>query len=302
MPLRPEQVFVLLAAFFGILFLLLTPPFQSPDENRHFYRAYHISQGSIFATKMDGRVGGFLPKKVKESLTPFVDMQARIEVKTSRDTIFSAISMKSDGNLEFVDFPSMAVYTPISYIPQAFGIRLARVFSNSAIIALYAGRLMTLICWIIALFYAIRITPIFKWLFVALALLPMSVFIHSSLNADMITNAVVFLFVAFMLKQAFSEEKQSKRNFLTTALLVFLLASAKFIYAPLLLLFLLIPLKNFTDKKQFFFRIGMLFSLALLTVICWPIIQGVGYVSSDDYNPAYLHSVNLYTCADVGDQ
>lgn len=300
--LKPEQVFVTLAAVFGILYLFLTPPFQSPDENRHFYRAYHMSQGSILATKMDGRVGGYLPKKVKESLIPFSGMRGRVQVVTSSDEIMSSIAYKGDETMEFVDFPSMAVYTPVSYIPQAIGIRLARIFSDSSIIALYAGRLMTLICWMIALFYAIRITPIFKWLIVVLALLPMSLFIHSSLTADMATNVVVFLLLAFILKNTFSDHQQTRKEFLTLVLLVFLLASVKFLYSPVLLLFLIIPLKNFTGKKQFFLRFFGLGLVALITTACWPLILGVGYVSYADYNPDYAETVNLLACANVKEQ
>ncbi len=300
--IKPEHIFAVIAAIFGVLYLFLTPPFQSPDENRHFYRAYHMSQGSIFATKMDGRVGGYLPKKVKESLVQFSAMRGRVVEITSREEIMSSISHNGNETMEFVDFPSMAVYTPISYVPQAIGIRLARFFSDSPIIALYAGRLMTLIVWMIALFYAIRMTPIFKWLIVALALLPMSLFIHSSLTADMATNAVVFLLLAFILKNTFSDHQQTRKEYLTLVILVFLLASAKFLYSPIILLFLIIPLKNFTGKKQFFLRFLGLGLLALITTACWPLILGVGYVSYADYNPDYAETVNLLACANVKEQ
>lgn len=300
--LKPQQVFLALAAIFGVLHLFLTPPFQSPDENRHFYRAYHMSKGSILATKKDGRVGGYLPKKVKESLIPFSGMRGRVQQTTSNKEIMSSVAHKGDETLEFVDFPSMAVYTPVSYVPQAIGIRIARLFSDSAIIALYAGRLMTLLVWMTALFFAIRITPIFKWLLATLALLPMSIFIHSSLTADMATNAVVYLLIAFILKNTFSDHQQTKKEFLTLAILAFLLASVKFLYTPVLLLFLIIPLKNFTNKKQFILRFLGLGLVALVTTACWPLILGVGYVSYADYNPDYAETVNLLACANVKDQ
>lgn len=300
--LNAEYVFAVLAIVFGVTFLLITPPFQSPDENRHFYRAYHMSQGSMFSTRMDGRVGGYLPKKVKESLEQFSEMRGRDDRIISRSDIMKSISQNGDETMEFVDFPSMAVYTPVSYVPQAIGIRLSRLFSDSAILALYSGRLITLICWIIALFYAIRITPIFKWLFVALALLPMSVFIHASVSADTITNAVAFLLIATIFKQAFSDQKQSRKQYITLIIFVFLLASAKFLYSPLVLLFLLIPLKNMANRKQYLLRFFGLGIVALCTAASWPLIQSVGYVPYADYNPNFSDKVNLLACSDINEQ
>ncbi|MFK7785076.1 MAG: DUF2142 domain-containing protein [Crocinitomicaceae bacterium] len=299
---KPEYVFLLLSSIFGVLFVLLTPPFQSPDENRHFYRAYHISQGSFSAKKVDGRVGGFLPKKVRKSLKPFDSMRGQQETITSRNEINRAIHDEVDNTIEFVDFPSVAVYTPISYLPQAVGIRLARLFSGSPIIAVYAGRLVALLSWMLILFFAIKTTPILKWMFVVLALLPMSLYISASLSSDTVTNAIVFLLLAVLFKQAFSDQQQSKKDFLILSLLVVLLASAKFIYSPLVLLYFLIPLKNFQSKKEFILRFLMLSALVLITASCWPLIQGVGYVPYADYNVEYRDQVNLLQCSDIHNQ
>jgi hypothetical protein len=43
--------FLLLGAFFGILFLLVTPPLQSPDEQEHFFRSYQVSEGQWTAQR-----------------------------------------------------------------------------------------------------------------------------------------------------------------------------------------------------------------------------------------------------------
>ena len=40
-----EKRFIYLSLIIGMIFMILTPPFQAPDENNHFKKAYVISRG-----------------------------------------------------------------------------------------------------------------------------------------------------------------------------------------------------------------------------------------------------------------
>jgi uncharacterized membrane protein len=51
----PEKAFIFVGIIFGILFLLLTPPFQVPDEPNHFFRAFHVSEFGVLAQKIDSK-------------------------------------------------------------------------------------------------------------------------------------------------------------------------------------------------------------------------------------------------------
>lgn len=302
MRLTPEKVFVLIASIFGVLFLVLTPPFQSPDENRHFYRAYQISEGTFIPTKYDQRIGGFLPRKVRDCVIPYGRIKGREDKKTSGKFIRKTLQDPGDDQRIFIDFPASAVYTPVSYLPQALGIAVFRGFGATPILLLYAGRILTLLGWIVLVYLSIRITPVFKWLLVALALLPMSIFIHSSLSADMITNALAFLWIAYVLKCTFSEKEVSRKQYAVLILLIVLLASAKLLYAPLVLLFLIIPMSKLGGKKAFFIRFGLIGLVALLTPVIWSWIQGGGYMNYADYHPDHREYVNLISCANLNEQ
>ena len=74
-----------------------------------------------------------------------------------------------------------------------------------------------------------------------MTLLPMSVFINMSLSADMVTNSISIILIAYLLKLAYEEEQISNKKMIFVYLLVFLLASAKFVYIPVIVLFFLIP-------------------------------------------------------------
>jgi uncharacterized membrane protein len=84
----PENAFIFIGIIFGILFLLVTPPFQVPDEPSHFYRAFYVSEFGILAQKIDSKPetpetlfqirkeGTFIEAKAKED----ANMQVRRSV------------------------------------------------------------------------------------------------------------------------------------------------------------------------------------------------------------------------------
>ena len=64
--IKIEKVFLCLAIVFGICISIITPPFQVPDEIVHFDRAYQISKGEIFETKLNNTVGGYIPLSIMQ--------------------------------------------------------------------------------------------------------------------------------------------------------------------------------------------------------------------------------------------
>ncbi|MDR1820515.1 MAG: DUF2142 domain-containing protein [Methanobrevibacter sp.] len=48
--IKVENIFLILALFFGFLFLVLNPPFQVQDESEHYDKAYAISEGNILTS------------------------------------------------------------------------------------------------------------------------------------------------------------------------------------------------------------------------------------------------------------
>lgn len=48
-----DKWFLILAITFGILLIIVTPPFQAPDEYNHYYRAIGISNGDLVPIKIN---------------------------------------------------------------------------------------------------------------------------------------------------------------------------------------------------------------------------------------------------------
>ena len=47
----PEKAFLFLGLIYGMIILVITPPFQVPDESNHFFRAYQVSEGHFIPEK-----------------------------------------------------------------------------------------------------------------------------------------------------------------------------------------------------------------------------------------------------------
>jgi uncharacterized membrane protein len=286
---EPENAFIAIGIFFGILLLLITPPFQAPDEYNHFYRSFQIAEGRLIAEKKIGDcyhdpitiptttcAGGFLPKSIWTTAQKVSDVELRFnpEKKQKLQTVFSLLNFPLQSNDRiFINFQNTSVSYPIAYLPQAFGIKLGNIMGFSPLILMYMGRISNLFFWVFLGYTSIKIIPIFKWLIFLLELTPMSHFQASSLSPDAFTNGISILLIAILLNNAFVQEKPlNKVNILVILLLSFLLAFSKFAYFPIIILFLLIPIRKIRNRKKYFVILFLLILGCISSIIATSIL------------------------------
>lgn len=242
--LGPIKFFALTSIFFGLLFIALTPPFQAPDETVHFYRSYQISTLHFVVDQgPNGKAGGVLPKSLSETVILTTTNPSLSFMPASKYNIkktYHALSIdQNDKKSIFYDFSGTALYPPVTYIPQAVGVGLARILDSPPIIMLYAGRLFNLIAWILIISLSIKLIPFKKWALVFIALIPMAVFQASSLSADVMTIGFVFLFVSYCFYLVKSNKKLTSTNvllLLTFSIVMVLCKQIMFVFLPLVLL------------------------------------------------------------------
>ncbi|MBF0556353.1 MAG: DUF2142 domain-containing protein [Nitrospirae bacterium] len=273
----PERVFLILGIVFGLLFVVIVPPFQAPDETNHFYRSYQISEGRFLAERRGGDVGGMLPESlIKTAKTLSKDIPGHPENKQEVSEIVEAFNIPIDeGRRAFLNFHYTVLYSPVPFIPQAAAIYAGRRLGGTVLWLVYAGRLANLFVWLALMYLSIRMVPAYKWLFVFLALMPLSLFQGASLSADALTNAVSFLFIAAVLRAA-SDKENLKMNLLFIFLLSLPLTMSKHAYFPLLLCFFLIPRSFFPSKRSYIIAFCVLFIVNLSVNLWWS--SKVGYL------------------------
>lgn len=269
--LRPELIFAVMALLAGLVLVFVNGPFQAPDEPAHFLRAYQISEGRFFSERVDNKAGGQLPAAIRNAYPPFKNAAFHNEVKVNKESLTAALNAPlNEEERIFVNFPNAVLTFPLVYFPQAIGIRAARQDGLSPLKMMYAGRMMNLLCWIVLMYAAIRIAPVFKWVMVLAGLMPMNLYIAASLSADAMINACAVMFIGLVLNERFGEKglmtmgKRAGIGVVAIALCVM-----KLVYAPIAALVFLVPKSGFGSNSKRIVYIFFVLGLSLLAVFLW---------------------------------
>ena len=284
--LNPQYVFIVLGLIYGLAFLVLIPPFQVPDEYEHYYKSWDLSNGNLIPEKIGNKAGVSVPESVK-IMTDNVYQKWKYFIlnnQTMDMKYLLNLPLQSKNNV-FVDISKYAVvtYSPLPYLASALSMAVGKVFDLSPLILMYLGRFGNLLLWLFIIFLAIRITPVFKWGFLAIALMPMTLFQAASLSADGVAISLSFLTIAIFLKLALDEniKKINTKHILILISISLLLGLAKMPYIMLILMFFLIPSRKFDGKKRMFQIFGLMFLLAVLIIALWNFMVNGLYMPLD---------------------
>lgn len=283
--IKPEKIFLILALIFGITFLCLNPPFQAPDEGAHFYKSFSLSEGQLIPEKIGNSSGFYIPKSVINASGKFENIQGHPQNKIKPNEIFSLLNSPLNGNdTKFVNISRSLIitYSPVSYLASGFAMFIGKLFDFSPLLLMYFGRIANLFLYILIVYMAIKITPVQKWVFFLLALMPMTLYIASSLSSDSFTIAVSFLLIALFFKFAFDNNKReiNIKDLSILFILLLIIALSKQIYILLGLLFFMIPSYKFGSRKIMFFRFISIFVPITLVIIGWTLLVKGLYIPS----------------------
>jgi uncharacterized membrane protein len=245
----PVLAFLLVALPAGLALLVLTPPFQVPDESSHLFRAFQISEGHFRAGSEGGFPGGNLPASLARAATAFPPNLEPLE----RHELLARVTRGLEAPLapeerRFFRFLS-AAYSPMPYLPAAAALAAGRAASWSPLALLYAGRLATLLFATLLHALSLKLAPAFRWPLVLLALTPMAAFLRSGLSPDGVTTGLAFLFFALVLRLSAEDGDPPPRHL---AGLVLATSGALGLckgYAILLPLLLFVPVRGRAGRR-----------------------------------------------------
>ena len=257
---RMYRAYAFSAMVLGVLYLAVMPGLSAPDELSHYSTAYRISSTMLFEDPLIRPAG---LTAVRASDYPLEDMNG---VKTPeipddteeipevlgnpvKQTTYRAVKdweKRYAFSTKPVASPIPDVKTtPVFYLPQAIGFSIARVLGLGAVGLLFLGKFLNLCCYVVLTALAVRTTPIGKSWFTAAGLLPMSLHLAASLSYDAGLIGTVFLFTALVFKLAYGTEEIRARELIALCALAALFGPCKLVYAPVILLALLIPARVF---------------------------------------------------------
>jgi len=235
---------------FGVLpLIVLTPPFQVPDEPQHFLRAYQLSELQLTASMYEGEprpiwpasleAKAMLPSSLIELSESFLGTRSihskrPIRPQPLQDT-FSALDRPLDPDRRELLSLQTVAKAPPSYLAQAGAIAVGRWLGAGPLLLLYLGRLANSLVAVATLAWAVRLMPIGREMAMLFGLLPMATYLYASMSADATVITTAFLFTAVALRgQLRGDWTRGEVALAVISGVVFCIQ--KPVYAPLLLI------------------------------------------------------------------
>lgn len=274
---KPHKIFIYLSIIFGMILVFLVPPFQSPDEDSHFKKAYVMSKGQIFSTVEDNVNGFDLPTNMLITINQYNEMMGNRDTKVNYSDIVVSDRLGDDfGTTEHVNFSTVDT-SPFAHLIQAIGIIIGKIFWNlfrdgngSTVYLLYFARLANLIFYITVVAYAIKIAPVLKKTMCALTLMPMSLALAASCSYDAILISFTCLSFSYIMNIILKENEWelNKKNMLIMIFLAFVMFAIKPYCALIYVMLFFTPKQKFKDSKDYIKKIAIFaFSIIGLYIV-----------------------------------
>jgi len=252
-----EKCYLISAIFVYSLFLFLLPLFTAHDELYHWFRAYEVSEGRLLSEVNDNKAYSHLPVSIAQINN---EKLRNIDYRSIKESL----EVKTDETQTLYDMRTVAIYSPVQYLPQATGIFIARQLTDRTLIMAYFGRIFNALFAIVMIYFAIKIIPFGKRIIYTIAFLPIAIEGFTSLSADAITISTAILFISYILMLVYDKKIKiiRKRDVFIISILCSILAFCKIVYIPLIFLCFLIPKNKYKDKKWYYI------TNLLIVIIC----------------------------------
>lgn len=291
-----KTAFVVIICF-RLLSAMIVPICDVSDEMEHLTRSEITSRGVLYPEWHGGDKnstslythtdsGVVLNENVgfetSKSHIFFFENLGKTVFETSEDTQKISDEIMLDGSA----FEQNPFY---GYLPQAFGIFIAKMLDLNVIWMLWLARIFNLICYAGLVSLAVRKTPVLKLPLLCVACIPISIYQAASASIDSMIIGLAILNISYFLHMYFSGEGSlDTKEIVIFSLLSLLLGLCKLPYLAFVFLMLLVPKENFKNRKYVL--------LAILAVGC------VGLLWSHIAEPALMHSWRSRRAIDAGAQ
>lgn len=223
----------------GLLFSILTPVNDVPDEAAHVARSMYTAEGNLLMhdDKAKLKISTSI-KQIDHNFQKTVINNKLDKYKYNKKTAYTRT------------VTSMNSYSFISYIPQAIGINIGRLLHLNLFWIYYLGRIMNLLFYSVAIFVAIALAGKLKYIISLVALLPMNIYLAASFNQDSFAVGVIAITLGLFFRLLTDKNsKITSKQLMLFTLCCMLLIVTKLPYALLVLLLLFVPKNRFKTNK-----------------------------------------------------
>ena len=280
---RKEKLFLVMAIPLGMIYIFMMVPLAIPDEQVHYQTAYQLSSILCFRPGM-----GIAEHFDYNGLGGHYNLTSGYD-RVMRD-LLAPLNSGEEMPLRF----HYNLTYPVMYLPQAIGLALGRLLGGNFVRIFLTGRIFNLLFYALCVYWAIRLTPKYKTLFMMTGLMPMAIHQAASFSYDAFNIGGALLLFALVFRSALGKGRIIFREFALIILVGVLLIPAKPTNYPLLLVYLLIPAERFQSKKQ---KCLWLIAAWVLTLAIVLLIQIGGITSAASSTETNWEGKQNYTIA-----
>lgn len=253
-----EHIFLVAGLCMGLFYTVVLPPLSAPDEVSHYISAYKLSNqlmgkkaaeehGLVYIRQEDAWIENIYGESDEENRSVIGQTLTEETYRMIHEKDW--LSEEEEGVA--ISNQWTVRTTPLAYLPQAIGIMFARMLGLGSMGLLFAGRIFNLIFYVGLTYGAMKRLPFGKEVLFGVALLPMTLHLTGSMSYDVMILALTFYVTAICLDLAYQKNKVEKKDIALLAVIFAVLGPCKMIYAVMMGLCLLIPVKKFGGWKPY---------------------------------------------------
>lgn len=245
----PERMFLVLAIPLGLVFLCFFSVNYVNDGDAHFARVYHYS--NVLLGINDSEYLDAITMRADDLDTLYAS-----ECNTARhaQNMYHIIEnwkwIADDRSLvERIGWRNAGPTNIIQYFPAVIVFTLGRIIGLGIYPIIWGAKLFSFICYLVSVYYAIKLIPIGKHILVFAGALPMSLLQATGITYDSVILMSAFMLLAVILKIYY--DGLSKSLILIVMVCCAIISTSKFgVYTPIVLLLCFIPKERFGGARE----------------------------------------------------
>jgi uncharacterized membrane protein len=282
-----QNIFILIALVFGLVFTKITPPLWGADEGQHFFRAYQVSNRELSQKNVDidGKqsTGGVVPASfVQLDKLRQQDISDAVSGETKqvdqRSLYVEAASNPVNTDKKAANPYGKNIYSIFVYLVPAAGVTIGRIFSQNALTLLFFARISVLLVYIAMVtcsIYILRKTYI-KWIVFIIALLPMSIFQATTVSPDSLLLGLSLIFFSVMYTVMFMNKRPKTKDLIVLTISAALMTLVKVPYLFLVFLLAVLPLpKTISPRKKLYIKLAIPLISIIIGLISFVSVKSV---------------------------
>ena len=259
------KYFIFLSLFLGIIFSILIPLYQVPDEEVHINAMYSHLGINIDFSEETNSYGD--TERIIRNYNEKVDVKNYFDLKDKIDIIKK--TKKIDIHL-------------IRYMPQMIGMIIGELINLPIIFSITLAEILAVVFYTLIGGLTLKLIPIKKEIMMLIMLLPIGIQQMGSFSYDMMLNSLSFLFIAYIFNLRFKKNAINNYDLIKLLLILLTISLIKIPYILLGLLIFIIPLKKIqlicsiiNNKKK---KKILVLSLLLLMLMSLLLVNKISYI------------------------